>query len=97
MESVNLDAEEEEIPWSRAQDQLLKLEPRGGALIRIAQSFAARGWPLEVEGEVVTASFWAPTAPPPPWHLHRFRPTTALGVATASTGGATRWRFTPVG
>jgi hypothetical protein len=66
-------------------------------LIRIAESFSARGWPLEVEGEVVTASFWAPTAPPPPWHLHVFKPTTALGVATASTGGATRWRFTSAG
>src|SRR5579862_9270461 len=170
MESVNLDAEEAEIPWARALDQLLRLEPRGGSrgptcwlattcpdgrphvagvvglwaddslyfvsgptttkarnvaanprcsfaislpdldlvlegvasrvtdaetLRRIAGSFAARGWPLEVEGEVVTASFAAPTAPPPPWHLHRFKPTTALGVATASTAGATRWRFAP--
>jgi hypothetical protein len=64
-------------------------------LVRVAQSFAARGWPLEVAGEDVTASFWAPTAPPPPWHLHRFKPRTALGVATASAGGATRWHFTP--
>ena len=170
MESVNLDAGEAEIPWSRALDQLLKLRPRGGSrgptcwlattrpngrphvagvvgfwaddslyfvsgpattkgrnlaadprcsfaislpdlglvlegtasrvsdtqtLIRVAESFAARGWPLEVEGELVTASFWAPTAPPPPWHLHRFKPTTALGVATASTGGAAQWHFTP--
>ena len=172
MESVNLDAEEAEIPWSRALDQLDKLEPRGGSrgptcwlattrpdgrphlagvvgfwaddslyfvsgpttrkarnlvadprcsfaislsdldlvldgtatrvtdtqtLVRVAEAFAARGWPLEVEGEVVTASFAAPTAPPPPWHLHVFTPTSALGVATASAGGATRWRFTSVG
>ena len=172
MESVNLDPEEAEIPWSRALDQLDKLEPRGGSrgptcwlattrpdgrahiagvvglwadaslyfvsgpttrkarniaadqrcsfaislpdldlaldgtatrvtdartLTRIAEAFAARGWPLEVDGEVVTASFWAPSAPPPPWHLHVFKPTSALGVATASAGGATRWRFTSVG
>jgi hypothetical protein len=172
MESVNLDAEEAEIPWARALDQLDKLEPRGGSrgptcwlattrpdgrphiagvvgfwaddrlyfvsgpttrkarnlaadgrcsfaislpdldivfdgtairvadaqtLVRVARSFAARGWPLEVVGELVTASFAAPTAPPPPWHLHAFTPTTALGVATASAGGATRWRFTSAG
>jgi hypothetical protein len=172
MESINIASEESEIPWSRALDQLDKLEPRGGArgptcwlttvrpdgrphvagvvglwaddslyfvsgpktrkarnlaadprcsfaislpdldlvldgtatrvsdaqtLVRVAQSFADRGWPLEVEGEVVTAPFWAPTAPPPPWHLHVFTPMTALGVATASAAGATRWRFTSVG
>ena len=31
MESVNLDGEETELPWSRVLDQLLKLEPRGGS------------------------------------------------------------------
>jgi hypothetical protein len=169
VEAINRDHEESEIPWSRAVDQLDKLEPRGGSrgptcwltttrpdgrphvagvvglwadeslyfvsgpqtmkarniareprcsfamslsdldlvldgtasrvtdaqtLNRIAQAFAARGWPLEVEGEVVKASFWAPSAPPPPWHLHVFKPTAALGVGTASPGGATRWRIT---
>ena len=168
MESINLDTAEAEIPWSRAIDQLDKLEPRGGSrgptcwltttradgrphvagvvgfwsddtlyfvsgpgttkarnvardprcsfaislpdldlvldgtasrvideatLARVAQAFAARGWPLEVDGDVVTASFAAPTAPPPPWHLHAFKPHAALGVATAPPGGATRWRF----
>ena len=34
------------------------------------------------------------SAPPPPWHLYAFTATTALGVATAAAGGATRWRFT---
>lgn len=172
MESINLDPEESEIPWSRAVEQLQRLEPRGGSrgptcwlttsrpdgrphvagvvglwkddvlyfvsgpqtrkarniareprcsfaislpdldlvldgsasrvtdaqtLQRIAESFAARGWPLEVEGDVVTASFWAPTAPPPPWHVHAFKPATALAVATAAAGGATRWRFTSTG
>jgi hypothetical protein len=169
MESINLDAEEAEIPWSRALEQLDKLEPRGGSrgptcwltttradgrphiagvvgfwsdgtlyfvsgprttkaqnvardprcsfaislpdldlvldgrasrvmdratLERVAEAFAARGWPLEVDGDMVTASFAAPTAPPPPWHLHAFTPSTVLGVATAGHGGATRWRFT---
>jgi hypothetical protein len=62
-------------------------------LERIAAGFNERGWPLTVEGEMVTASFRAPTAPPPPWHLYAFTPVTALGVATASTGGATRWHL----
>jgi Pyridoxamine 5'-phosphate oxidase len=172
VDSINLDADESEIPWSRALEQLDTLEPRGGSrgptcwltttrrdgrphvagvvglwaddtlyfvsgpnttkaqnvardprcsfamslpnldlvldgtaarvtdaqtLNRIAEGFSARGWPLEVEGDMVTASFWAPTAPSPPWHLHAFRPTVALGVATAGLGGATRWRFTTVG
>jgi hypothetical protein len=62
-------------------------------LARVAAGFAERGWPLEVAGDEVTASFWAPTAPPPPWHLFAFAAETALGVATAGEGGATRWRF----
>jgi hypothetical protein len=64
-----------------------------GTLTRVAELFAERGWPLAVDETVVTASFWAPTAPPPPWHLYAFTPTTALGVATASGSGATRWSF----
>lgn len=63
-------------------------------LDRIAKAFATRGWPLVVEGAEVTAAFWAPSAPPPPWHMHVFAPHAGLGVATASPGGATRWRFT---
>jgi hypothetical protein len=169
VDAINLDSESSEIPWSRAVEQLDKLEPRGGSLgptcwltttrvdgrphlagvvgfwmddtlyfvsgprttkaknitrdprcsfamslsnldlvldgtasrvtdphtlHRVAEGFAVRGWPLEVEGDLVTASFGAPTAPPPPWQLHAFRPETALGVATAGQSGATRWRFT---
>jgi hypothetical protein len=60
---------------------------------RVAAAFAARGWPLEVEGDCVTASFAAPTAPPPPWHLHAFKAATALGVATSGAPGATRWHL----
>jgi len=63
-------------------------------LARVAEGFDERGWPLRVDGDVVTAEFWAPSAPPPPWHLFAFTPTTAVGVATAPPpGGATRWRF----
>jgi hypothetical protein len=62
-------------------------------LARVAKGYADRGWPLEVDGDTVTASFWAPTAPPPPWHLHAFTPSGALGVATAAPAGGTRWCF----
>ena len=41
------------------------------------------------------APFSAPSAGPPPWHLHRFRFHTVFGVATAEPYGATRWRFEP--
>jgi len=61
----------------------------------VAEGHTARGWPLTVTGDALTAPFQAPTAPAPPWHLHAFTATTALGVATAPPGGATRWRFTP--
>jgi Pyridoxamine 5'-phosphate oxidase len=64
-------------------------------LARVAERYTDHGWPLEVDGDTVTATFWAPTAPPPPWHLHAFTPATALGVATASPSGATRWHFRP--
>jgi hypothetical protein len=62
-------------------------------LRRVAQAYADRDWPLEVVDGSVTASFGAPTAPPPPWHLYAFTVATALGVATASHPGATRWHF----
>ncbi len=62
-------------------------------LDRVARGYDARGWPLVVTGELVTASFWAPSAPPPPWHLYAFTPTAGIGVATAAPAGATRWRF----
>lgn len=62
-------------------------------LTQVAERYTERGWPLSVEGDVVTAPFWAPTAPRPPWHLHAFTPFSALGVATGSPSGATRWRL----
>jgi hypothetical protein len=51
------------------------------------------GWPAEVEGDAFTAPYSAPSAGPPPWHLHRVEIHTAFGVATAEPHGATRWRF----
>ena len=60
-----------------------------------ARLYRAGGWPAEVEGDAFTASFSAPSAGPPPWHLYRFSFHTAFGVATAEPYGATRWHFEP--
>ena len=62
-------------------------------LQRLAERYAAQGWPVTVEGEAFTAPYSAPSAGPPPWDLYEFTPRTAFGVATAEPHGATRWRF----
>ena len=66
-------------------------------LLRLAQRYAAQGWPASVRGEALTAEYSAPSAGPPPWNLYVVRPTTAFGVATAEPWGATRWQFEPRG
>jgi hypothetical protein len=62
-------------------------------LQRLAERFAAQGWPATVENGSLTAPFSAPSAGPAPWDLYEFTPKTAFGVATAEPYGATRWRF----
>ena len=62
-------------------------------LQRLAQLYAAQGWPATVKDGALTAEFSAPSAGPPPWDLYAVTPTTAFGVATAEPYGATRWRF----
>jgi hypothetical protein len=62
-------------------------------LPRLAQRYAAQGWPASVGGGALTAEYGAPSAGPPPWNLYVVTPTTAFGVATAAPSGATRWRF----
>lgn len=62
-------------------------------LAEAAARYRSGGWPAEVDGDALTAPFCAPSAGPPPWHLHRFIFRTAVGVATAEPYGATRWRF----
>jgi hypothetical protein len=61
-------------------------------LEKIAAEFERHGWPVTVNGDILTAPWGAPSAPPP-WYLYAVTPTTAVGVATAATPGATRWRF----
>jgi Pyridoxamine 5'-phosphate oxidase len=68
-------------------------DPR--TLARIADAYAARGWPLMYDGRSLSASFAAPTVPPPPWAMYAFNAHSALGVATANGPGATRWHFKP--
>jgi len=62
-------------------------------LLRLAQRYAAQGWPASVSGTALTAEYSAPSAGPAPWNLYVLRPSTAFGVATADPPGATRWRF----
>ena len=62
-------------------------------LLRLAQRYAAQGWPASVSGEALTAKYSAPSAGPPPWNLYVVKPATAFGVATAEPWGATRWQF----
>ena len=65
----------------------------GPTLERLAGLYRAQGWPAEVEGDAFTASYSAPSAGPPPWHLYRFTFHTTFGVAGEVPNGATRWRF----
>ena len=65
----------------------------GPTLGRLAERYAAQGWPVTVEGDAFTAPYSAPSAGPPPWELYEFTPSKAFGVATAEPHGATRWDF----
>lgn len=51
------------------------------------------GWPVQVDGDALTATYSAPSAGPPPWHLFRLAAHTVFGVAGTEPHGATRWRF----
>jgi hypothetical protein len=62
-------------------------------LQRLAERYAAQGWPARVGDGALTAPYSAPSAGPPPWYLYVLTPITAFGVATAEPYGATRWHF----
>jgi pyridoxine/pyridoxamine 5'-phosphate oxidase len=64
---------------------------------RLAQRYAAQGWPARAADGALTAEFSAPSAGPPPWHLYVVTALVAFGVATVKPYGATRWRFDPTG
>jgi len=62
-------------------------------VVRLAERYAAHGWPATVDDGALTAPYSAPSAGPPPWDVYAITPVTAFGVATAEPHGATRWRF----
>jgi pyridoxine/pyridoxamine 5'-phosphate oxidase len=62
-------------------------------LERLAERYAAQGWPAKVSEGAFTAEYSAPSAGPPPWYLYAVTASKAFGVATAEPSGATRWRF----
>jgi hypothetical protein len=65
------------------------------AVARIAKAWADDGWPAEPDesGTGITAPFNAPALGPPPWHVYRIEPRSAVVVATVEPGGLTRFRF----
>jgi hypothetical protein len=57
---------------------------------RLADIYAANGWPARAKGSQLEADYSAPTAGPPPWDLWTMAPVSAVGLGA---GGAMRWRF----
>lgn len=64
-------------------------------LQRIAETYAAQGWPASVAGDALTAEFSAPAAGPPPWNAYRVVPSTVFALGTADPYGATRFDLEP--
>jgi len=62
-------------------------------LARLAERYAAGGWPAEARDGALTAPFSAPSAGPAPWDLYELTMVKAIGVATSEPHGATRWSW----
>ena len=62
-------------------------------LERVANLYAALGWPAHASDGAIMAEYSAPSAGRGPWDLYAITPSTAVGVATKEPHGATRWRF----
>ena len=62
-------------------------------LQRVAERYAAGGWPARVDDGAFTYDYSAPSAGPPPWHVYAVTPRTVFGVLSEEPGGAMRWRF----
>lgn len=64
-------------------------------LASAARSWAAQGWPAEVDetGSGVTAPFNAPSQGPPPWNVYQLEPHSVTVVLGTEPGGLTRFRF----
>jgi hypothetical protein len=65
------------------------------AVARLAKAWADQGWPAEPDasGTGITAPFNAPLQGPPPWHVYRIEPRSAVVCWGADPGGLTRFRF----
>jgi hypothetical protein len=65
------------------------------ALARAAAAWAGSGWPAEPDpsGTGITAPFNAPSQGPPPWHVYRIEPRSAVVALGVEPGGLTRFRF----
>lgn len=57
---------------------------------RIAEIYAASGWPARANGSQLEADYSAPTAGRPPWDVWTMAPESAIGLGA---GGAMRWHF----
>jgi pyridoxine/pyridoxamine 5'-phosphate oxidase len=62
-------------------------------LQRLAELYAALGWPARAQDGALTAEFSAPSAGPPPWFLYAMTAKVAFGLATVEPYGASRWTF----
>jgi len=62
---------------------------------RAAQAWADGGWPAapDPNGTGITAPFNAPAQGPPPWHVYRIEPRTAVVTLGVEPGGLTRFMF----
>lgn len=65
------------------------------AVTRLAKAWADQGWPAEPDasGTGITAPFNAPLQGPPPWHVYRIAPRSAVVCWGADPGGLTRFHF----
>jgi nitroimidazol reductase NimA-like FMN-containing flavoprotein (pyridoxamine 5'-phosphate oxidase superfamily) len=66
-------------------------------LTAIAAAYQSKyGWPVEADGEALTAPYGAPTAGPPPYLVFAIEPKTIHAFGTDDQHGplSTRWTFT---
>lgn len=65
------------------------------AIARAAEAWAAQGWPAtpDESGTGITAPFNAPAQGPPPWHVYRIEPRSAIVALGEEPGGLSRFRF----
>lgn len=62
---------------------------------RAAAAWAQGGWPAEPDasGTGITAPFNAPSQGPPPWHVYRIEPRSAVVTLGSEPGGLSRFTF----